>query len=224
MTKSIGFGTYDAKDNYLASPTKYYDRTTEGILTYDRDRANLLLDQAGWTGRDGQGYRTKGGRRLVAFAPAAEGASVTPELVQVQGEVRKVGIELRIQQLPQAQLTERRYAGDYDALGGVWHTNTPDVLFIRYHSSEISGNRIGQNSANVSDRKLDALLLQARETPDGPEAAKLYGAAQHRLIDLAPGLPIHENHSQWAYHRYVKGIAVDTSHPIPMFTGAWIER
>src|SRR5690606_6966212 len=114
-----GFGTYHVKDNYLATPTKYYDKSTEGLLRHDPALANRLLDEAGWTGRDSEGYRTKDGKRLVAYAPTAEGSSVTPELVQIQGEVRKVGIDLRIQQLPQAQLTERRYAGDYDALGGV---------------------------------------------------------------------------------------------------------
>jgi peptide/nickel transport system substrate-binding protein len=223
VTRSIGFGTYHVKDNYLATPTKYYDKSTEGLLRHDPALANRLLDEAGWTGRDSEGYRTKDGKRLVAYAPTAEGSSVTPELVQIQGEVRKVGIDLRIQQLPQAQLTERRYAGDYDALGGVWHTNTPDVLFIRYHSSEITGRRIGQNAAYLSDPTLDDLLRRAREAPDGEEAARLYAAAQHRLIELVPGLPVHENHSQWAYHRYVKGIEIDTSHPIPVFTGAWIE-
>jgi peptide/nickel transport system substrate-binding protein len=98
------------------------------------------------------------------------------------------------------------------------------VLFIRYHSSEITGKRIGQNAAYLKDAKLDDLLLKARQSPDGPEAAKLYAQAQHRLVELVPGLPMYENHSQWAYQTYVKGIQVDTSHPIPVFTGAWIEK
>src|SRR5690606_1318533 len=223
ITQSLGFGTYQAKDNYLATPTKYYDKSTEGKLGHDVDRAERLLDEAGWTGRDADGFRTKDGRRLTVIAPTAEATTPSPQLVQVQGEVKKVGIDLRIVQLPQSQVTERRYAGDYDVLGGVWHTNTPDILFIRYHSSEITGKRIGQNSSYLEDDQLDRILLAAREAPDGPEAARLYGRAQHRLLELVPGLPLYENHSQWAYHRRVHDIAVDTSHPIPVFTAAWIE-
>ncbi|MFC9691038.1 ABC transporter substrate-binding protein [Kribbella sp. NPDC056951] len=222
ITKSLGFGTFTAKDNYLATPTKYYDKTTEGKLKYDPDRANQLLDAAGWTARDADGYRTKDGKRLVVEAPTVESATPSPQLVQIQGEVKKAGIDLQIQQVPQAQLTERRYDGDYDAIGGVWHTNTPDVLFIRFHSSEISGQRIGQNAAYLSDPALDKILRSAREKPDGPEAAKLYGQAQQRLIELVPGLPLYENSSQWAYSKKVKDIRVDTSHPIPVFTTAWI--
>ncbi|MFC7622818.1 ABC transporter substrate-binding protein [Microlunatus sp. GCM10028923] len=222
ITQSLGFGTFQVKDNYLATPTKYYDKTSEGSFGYDVDRANALLDAAGWTGRDADGFRTKDGRRLTVAAPTAEASTPSPQLVQVQGEVKKVGIDLQIVQLPQAQVTERRYSGDYDLLGGVWHTNTPDILFIRYHSSEISGKRIGQNSSYLKDDQLDRILLAARETPDGPKAAELYGQAQHRLLELVPGLPLYENHSQWAYHRKVHGIAIDTSHPIPVFTTAWI--
>jgi peptide/nickel transport system substrate-binding protein len=224
VTKSVGFGTYNVKDDFLASNTKYYDKTAEGGYHYDPKLAAKLLDEAGWSGRDADGYRTKNGRRLTVVAPTQEGTTPSPQLVQVQGEVKQVGIDLRIVQLPQLQLTERRSAGDYDVISSVWHTNTPDVLFIRYHSSEITGKRIGQNAAYLKDAKLDDLLLRARQSLDGPLAAKLYARAQHRLVELVPGLPMYENHSQWAYQTYVKGIQVDTSHPIPVFTGAWIEK
>ncbi len=222
ITQSLGFGTYTVKDNYLATPTKYYDPSAEGKLKYDANRANQLLDEAGWTTRDAAGYRTKNGKRIVVEAPTVESATPTPQLVQIQGAVKKAGIELQIQQMPQAQLTEQRYAGDYDALGGVWHTNTPDVLYIRFHSSEITGKRIGQNAAFLNDPALDKILQTARETPDGPEAKKLYGEAQQRLVELVPGLPLYENSSQWAYSKKIHDIRVDTSHPIPVFTTAWI--
>lgn len=225
VAKSVGFGYFPVKDNYLASNSKYYDKTTEGLLKYDVPLANRLLDQAGWTARDAQGYRTKAGKRLSLALPTVESATPSPQLVQIQGQLKSVGIELRIEQLPQAQVTERRYAGDYDLTSGYWHTNTTDVLYIRYHSSEISSSaRIGQNASYLKDAKLDDLLLKARQTPDGPAAAKLYAAAQHRLIDLVPALPLWEANAQWAYHKRLHGVAVDTSHPQPVFTAAWLTR
>lgn len=220
---ALGFNTYDVKDNYLSSETVYYDKSTEGTLVYDPDAANELLDGAGWIERDGDGYRLKDGQRLTVVVPTTQSATPSPLLVQLQGEVKKVGIELIIDQVPQAQLSDRRYAGDYDALTGVWHTNTPDILFIRYHSSEITGERIGQNSSYLNDPELDGLLQATREASDGADAEAAYSAAQHRLLDLVPGLPLYENHSQWAYSTAVQGIEIDTSHPIPVFTNAWIE-
>ena len=225
IAKSVGFGYYPVKDNYLAANSKYYDKSTEGILRYDTALANRLLDEAGWTARDSAGYRTKNSRRLSVELPTVESATPTPQLVQLQGQVKKVGIEVKIQQLPQTQLNDRRYAGDYDLSSGYWHTNTTDVLFIRYHSFEIpTAERIGQNAAFLHDAELDEILTQARETPDGSEAAELYGKAQHRLVELVPALPLWEANAQWAYQSYVKGIAIDTSHPQPVFTTTWLDK
>lgn len=225
VTDSVGFGTYTVKDNFLSSETPYYDPSTEGQLVYDAGTANELLDEAGWTQRDSEGYRTKDGTRLSVVVPTVESATPSALLVQLQGEVKKVGIELQIDQYPQAQLTEIRYAGEYDGLAGVWHTNTPDVLFIRHHSSEITGERIGQNSSYLSDPELDELLQTSRGATDGDDAREVYSKAQHRLLELVPGLPLHENPSQWAYAKStVQGITTDTSHPVPVFTKAWLER
>ena len=225
VTKSVGFDTFVPKDNFLSSETPYYDKSTEGKLVYDPDKANDLLDEAGWTTKDSDGYRTKDGKRLTVVVPTVESATPSALLVQLQGEVKKVGIELQVDQYPQAQLTEIRYAGDYDGMAGVWHTNTPDILFIRYDTSEITGERIGQNSSYLSDPALDEILQKTREATDGDEAREAYSKAQHRLLELVPGLPLYENHSQWAYAKNkVHGIATDTSHPVPVFTNAWLER
>ena len=225
VTDSVGFNTYTAKDNFLSTATPYYDSTAEGQLVYDPDTANELLDEAGWTERDSDGYRTKGGTRLTVVVPTVESATPSALLIQLQGEVKKVGIEMRIDQYPQAQLSEIRYAGEYDGLAGVWHTNTPDVLFIRHHSSEITGDRIGQNSSYLSDPELDELLETSRGATDGDKAREAYSQAQHRLLELVPGLPLYENPSQWAYAKNsVQGVATDTSHPVPVFTKAWLER
>ena len=221
VTDSLGFGTYTPIDGFLSKESKYYDPTVEGVLAHDPERANELLDDAGWTGRDDEGFRTKDGKRLVVEVPTVESSTPSPLLVQLQGEARKAGFDLQIIQLPQAQLTELRYAGDYDALAGVWHTNTTDVLFIRYHSSEITGERIGQNSSYVNDPALDELLATARKADDGPEAAEAYAKAQHRLLEIVPGVPLYENPSQFAYATTVQGVAVDTSHPVPVLTYAW---
>ncbi|NOJ59575.1 ABC transporter substrate-binding protein [Arthrobacter sp. 260] len=221
VAESLGFGTYSPTDSFLSTASKYYDPTVEGTLEYDLDRANELLDEAGWTERDSDGFRIKDGERLVIEVPTVESTTPSPLLVQLQGEARKAGFDLQIIQLPQAQLSELRYAGDYDALAGVWHTNTTDVLFIRYHSSEITGERIGQNSSYVDDPALDDLLRTAREADDGPIAEDAYSEVQHRLLDIVPGLPLYENHSQFAYSTAVQDVAVDTSHPVPVLTYAW---
>ncbi len=45
-------------------PPNFYDKSLEGSYGNDVKKANALLDEAGWTGRDADGYRTKDGKRL----------------------------------------------------------------------------------------------------------------------------------------------------------------
>ena len=146
--------------------------------------------------------------------------------VAVQDDLKKVGFALRIVQLPIPQLTERRNSGDFQALAsGVWHTNTPDALYILHHSGEItSPKRIGQNNAHVRDAALDDLLARARRSTDDAELTSLYSAAQKRLNEIVPGIPLDENHSNTAYDRSVHGLLFDTSHNTPVITAAWLEN
>lgn len=220
-----GFGEFRAKTDFLASNTADYAPDAAGLLAQDLGRAGRLLDAAGWTGRDAEGYRTKGGRRLGADILVTESATLSSVIVALQADARAVGFEFRIVQLTLPMLTKRRMANDYQALaGGVWHTNTPDALYINYQGGETaSKQRIGQNVSRLHDPQIDAWLAAARESQDPAERQRLYALAQRRLVWLAPGIPLYENHSLTAHRRTLHGILYDTSHNTPVLTGAWVE-
>ncbi|MBB3692175.1 ABC transporter substrate-binding protein [Sphingomonas sp. BK580] len=225
ITRSVFFGEVLPKTDFLAGTTAYYDPAAAGVLRYDPAAANRLLDAAGWTARDAAGYRLRRGERLGAEVLTWSSPTLTPINVAVQADLRKIGFDLRIVEMPLSQYTERQHTGDYQTLSaGVWHTNTPDALYILHHSGEISSaKRIGQNTAHVRDAALDRLLEHARESSDPAELRRLYGAAQRRLVEIVPGVPLDENHSLVAYARRLNGVIFDTSHNTPVLTGAWLD-
>jgi len=221
-----GFGEYIAKTDFLAANTRFYQPNKEA-LAYDVKAANALLDDAGWTGRDTEGYRTKGGQRLkatlLAFSNPAFPASVS---VAIQADLKKIGFEMPIELLPLTRVIERRYAGKFQALAdGYWHTNTPDGLFVLYHSDSISTDkRIGQNVGHFRDAELDRVLSAARRSRDPVELQALYGDAQKRLTETVPSVPSLEAQVLSAYGRQVQGVIFDTSHNVPFFTSVWLDR
>lgn len=225
IVRISGFGEFKAKSDYLAANTRYYDPSFRAALTFDPEAANRLLDEAGWRERDAQGYRVRDGVRLSAEVLAAEGLYPLTDLVAIQADVKKIGFELRIDQLPALHILDRRAANDYQATGaGVWHTNTPDGLYILYHSNEIiSSQRIGQNIARLRDARLDALLAEGRRSRDEARSRQLYGEAQQRLTELVPAVPLYENYSLTAHGPRVRGVVYDTSHNTPVFTSVWLE-
>ena len=226
ITRSVFFDENLATTDFLARTTRFYDPAFSNMLRFDRAAANRLLDAAGWKARDAQGYRTRGGVRLGADLLSQDSSTLAAINVAVQDDLKKVGFALRIVQLPIPQLTARRNSGDFQALAsGVWHTNTPDALYILHHSGEItSPRRIGQNNSHVRDATLDDLLARARRSTDAGALKILYSAAQKRLNEIVPGIPLDENHSNVAYDRSVHGLLFDTSHNTPVITAAWLDN
>jgi peptide/nickel transport system substrate-binding protein len=222
IAKSLGFGEYTSEHAFLSPTTADYDPSTQSGWTYDPKKAAKLLDAAGWSTKDAQGYRTKDGKRLTAYFPVAPSPTPTPINDLIQAEAKKLGVAVVIQQVTTAEAATARQTGDYDIQTGVWHTNTPDALYICYDSGEITTpQRIGQNTSRLSDPQLDVVLLKARQTTDAATQKKLYAEAQQRLEKLAPAIPLYDFYTPWAVRTTVHDVLADSSHGTPLFTIAW---
>ncbi len=226
VVESISFGEWDAAEGYLTPSTPDHVEDVEGDLGYDPERANELLDEAGWTGRDAEGYRTKDGLRLVAHLPTSNAVPLRIQIAeQTQAAAREVGVEIRIEYPAPQELEERSAAGDYDLSSGLWSTNTADVLHIRYHSSNITTpERRGLNGSYLRDDEVDELLQSARETGDAVERADLYRRAQERLVELAPGIPFYSDPRPVAHGTHVHGLVHAHGYLSPYFFDVWTER
>lgn len=227
-TKSIvqtsQFGQRAVATSYLDSVTEYYDPSVH-VPAYNPGDANALLDKAGWSARDAAGYRTKSGRELDLTLPVSNATTISSVYDLLQAQLKTLGVNLQVLPEPQTQVTTQRYGGDYDLLGGVWHTNTPDVLYIKYASSQIPDTKhLGQNLARLTDPQLDTVLAQARQTVDQNTLKSLYAKAQRQLVTDLPGLPIYQNSVLWAFGKNLHDVVVNTSHGTPLLTYAWLSQ
>ena len=57
-----------------------------------------------------------------------------------------------------------------------------------------------------------------RQPPSEPPAA------QQRLTEVVPAVPVYESQLTIAYRRDVKGVVFDSSHNVPFFTSVWLDR
>jgi len=226
LIRSYGYGEFVAKSDFLVSNTPGYDPSFRSVLAYDPTAAAALFDAAGWTTRDADGYRTKGGRRLGAEV-LTTGSERTPPIavLGMQADLKKAGFELRLKFVKSAELSQLVTAGEYDTITGAWWSaNTPDVLFIQYHSSQKARqNTFGQDTANLGDPTLDTLLQRARESIDATERRQLYREAQRLLTELVPVVPLSESQHIVAYRRELHGVLFDTTHNTPILTAAWLD-
>mgnify|MGYP006339868887 CR=1 FL=1 len=173
----------------------------ESLFGTDVEAANTLLDEAGWTERDTDGYRTKDGVRLTVRFPVSTNQSVAAEqslFEQIQANAKDVGFEVILTPLDLSAWYGALGAHEYEAVSAPYTKVGPDVLRILYHSAGTVPAPSGYfaNHAQVKDPALDALLDAASATSDETERADLYAQAQQIVLEGYYILPLfdQQNH------------------------------
>ena len=207
--ESLYAGTVTRSYSPLSSsePTAVSD---ESLFGTDPDAAQDLLDEAGWTERDAEGYRTKDGQRLTVRFPVSTNQSVAAEqslFEQVQANAKAVGFEVVITPLDLSGWYEALGANEYEIVSAPYTKVGPDVLRILYHSSGIVPAPSGYfaNHAQVSDPALDEILDRAAEVTDPAERAELYAQAQQTVLDGFFILPLYDQQNHYLT-RGVEGV------------------
>ncbi|MDO5745333.1 MAG: ABC transporter substrate-binding protein [Micrococcaceae bacterium] len=228
--KSIFMDTVPRSNSVLSSITKFNRQDPEAYST-DIERANRLLDEAGWNARDSEGYRTKNGERL-STTVIQNNAVLVPVSVleQFQHSAKAVGFELVISQEESASFSARRFAWDY-GLSPLYYTkNSPSVLNIVYDSANISSVIKGGYHANNNGltgpaaNAIDKSLRLAATTGNEMKRAEHYEPAQ-RLIDKQYlSLPIFDQQTRLGFRSDVEGVKLLSPLGMPTFYDTWLDR
>ncbi|SDI79964.1 peptide/nickel transport system substrate-binding protein [Rhodococcus triatomae] len=172
---------FEPATSTLASRTPGYVALDD--VTFDPDRSNTLLDEAGWTlGPDG--IRERDGRPLafpVMFSSVFAGNQAILELVQQQ--VRNVGIDLQLDLVPTPETQARQASKDFVA--------------TYYNSTRADGDILrtsfGLDQRNLNNRgpvpDLDEALAGQLTTIDADERNEILARAQQLVLDNGLWIP-----------------------------------
>jgi len=216
-------GTVQRSSSALSSvePDVYSD---PDLFTADLDRANDLLDQAGWTERDADGYRTKDGARLTVRFPVSTNQSVAAEqslFEQIQAGAKQAGFDVVLTPLDLSGWYAALGAHEYEAVSAPYTKVGPDVLRILYHSDGTVPAPSGYfaNHAQLKDPALDDLLDRAVATADPDERADLYQQAQTIILDSYTVLPLYDQLNRFLV-RDAEGVRTLNTVSTPTFLDA----
>ncbi|MFT4028155.1 MAG: ABC transporter substrate-binding protein [Novosphingobium sp.] len=201
-------------------------------FAFDLDRANALLDEAGWTDRDSDGYRVKGGKtlELVEYPSVFINSSYRDDLTLIAQQWKKAGIKLRIENVdysnypsktsafghPPASLYEAHWGATTAVrLYGWWAPKPED------ESHDPIGGQQDQFNSELGG-ELDQLLKATYEA-DSDEASDVAGTkALEYVIDNQLFIPVHEFSQNFASAPALKGIYID-NYPRISFYDAWLD-
>ncbi|MBB5916093.1 peptide/nickel transport system substrate-binding protein [Nocardia transvalensis] len=185
-------------------------------FAYDPDRANSLLDEAGWTGRDRDGYRTKDGARLsFLIYPSVFITTSKADLQLIAQQWRKIGVRLEITGTDFSNYNTVTAHPDVPLYENHWLAGSQTEMWRWWHSSQ--GNQFMAPGAEL-DGLLEA-LAQAKSENDRIGASK---AVQEYVIDNAYYIPVHEFRETWGAADRLRDLGVDGLGLIS-FYDAWLD-
>ncbi|WP_058041916.1 ABC transporter substrate-binding protein [Streptomyces roseifaciens] len=219
---AVYFGQYERSWGPLSPATPFYDPSLNGSLRHDPVAAGRLLDQAGWTGRDAQGYRTRAGRRLTLYwpaLPAGAGRQQRGLLDQaVQADLARIGIEVLHPNLTAGEYNAKLAAGKYHLFSVSWAGADPDLLRLFFNGAHRPP--AGTDVSLLDDAAVNRSTDAGAATADPAVRGAAYAGAQQRVLRLGAVLPLYVPASINGFSRDVHGVAFDVNAWL-MFHGAW---
>jgi peptide/nickel transport system substrate-binding protein len=151
--KSAFLGVVPYAGNGALSPsTPDYDPSLANAFAFNEAKANALLDQAGWTTKNADGIRTKGGKELTIRVLYAAGAIVTEEgataLQDIQQQAKQVGFNIVLRPITLSDLFSGKFSApdQFDAQVAYFTHSSPGEIYT------------GTNAFNSTFFKPPALL------------------------------------------------------------------
>jgi peptide/nickel transport system substrate-binding protein len=212
---SVYRGTATRAWSVISPSSPLYDKRLEGSYGGDAAKANTLLDQAGWSRRDADGYRTRDGRRLtvrlVQAAPfVRDRRDVLAQAVQAAVK-QSAGIDLKISLVDQGTAQEAFDTNQYEVFDNSRaDTDAGAALNLLLHSKG------GINRTKVNDPRIDQLLDAGQATADPTKRASIYADLQQRVVaDQALLLPLYAPADQIAASTGVGGVRFEPTAGVP---------
>lgn len=225
---SLFFGTAPRSYSALSSvePLAY---SAESLFAYDPAKAGELLDAAGWTGRDAEGYRTKDSKRLSLTFPVSTSQSIPAEqslFEQLQATAKESGIEIKINLLDLSSWYGELFTNDYNLVSAPYTKVGPSVLSILFHSDSTIPAPSGYfaNLSQVKDPALDALLDAAGSTSDENERKDKYAQAQKLVLEGHYLLPLYNQQNHFLYSEDLQNVGATTAVATPTFFDTWLAK
>lgn len=214
IVETVFKGSAPYEGNGALSRSQPYYLDVDDAYPYDLGKAEQLLDEAGWTERNGDGIRTKDGRTLTIRLPYGNGSIVTAEgsavLQAIQDQVKDAGIELELIPLTQTQLFagEKSAPTDKELSFGYWVWGAPNILDIVYAAKQGDAPN-GNNTSFFDDPEIEARIKAAQVETDETKRAQAYDDLQQYFVDEAIGVGVYDMTYNVAISPELKGVWQD---------------
>jgi peptide/nickel transport system substrate-binding protein len=180
MLNTVFYGIFDPSRGLFHPTSPMFPEDGPLPLKQDLDKAEDLLDDAGWTDTDGDGIRDKviNGRRIpFRFTLMCHQVAMLVRLnTLVKESLDKIGIDCIVKPTEFTVAVQATRDKKFQAYQGVWQTGSdPSDKANLFMTGE------GRNYGSHSDPRVDRLFEQARRELDDDSRNRVYGEI-HKVL------------------------------------------
>lgn len=212
ISEGIFYGLEAPADRLLATTVPYCDVDLEGYV-YSLDKANSLLEEAGWKMNDSTKVREKDGKPL-EIQMHYNADSVTEKIISeyLQGEMMRIGLRLNIIGEEEQSWRDRMKAGDFSITFNMsWGTPYDPHSFLGgMRMPAVYGDYAAQQGL-VEVKKLHDTILKAFTTTDEIQRQEYYDYILTYLHDEAIYVPLTFKRNRAIYNEKVKNVTFNPS-------------
>jgi peptide/nickel transport system substrate-binding protein len=189
------------------------------VYPLDLERAEELLDEAGWEMNETTGYREKDGVRLEVDNICFPGAACQEAEVQ-QAQLRNVGVHLNVRELGQPANIDATQAGEHHLRPIGWSGRDTSLLADYLFHPDNAGT--GWNFTFHNDAELTELVEEIGRELDFERRIDLAAQIEDRVFELAIALPRSEYARDAGLAQEVQGMLWNMSNAHPNLTNVYL--
>ena len=194
---------YPPAYSLVVSKCQNYDPAAEEYFKanydYDFDAAVALLEEAGWTDTDGDGFRDKDGQQL-ALTFSSQDSEPSKSMAQsIQSDMKALGINMDITTQEWSYVNQDVVDGNFDLAYLSLGWNEPFLLLDRFcqRNPEVT---------NPDPETQEAMVADARSTVDFDERTAKITEIQKYLMDYATIVPCLDQGGYRCWRSEIQGI------------------
>ena len=223
MLETLCYGLYAPCTGVFAPGSWMASRKKLAPYRQDLDRAEALLDEAGWVDHDNDGVRDREiDGRLVPFEFSML-VSQQPHRIKIctllKENLEQVGVRMNVRPLETTVLQQLTQEKKFQAFFGGWGSGTdPDT------SDNIWATGAGRNFINYSNPEIDRLYIEGRRELDRAKRAEIYGRIQEILYEDQPYTWLYWRNAFYGFSRRLRGYVFSPRGPYhyaPGFGSMW---
>lgn len=216
ISENVFYGLQQPADTFFDKAVPYCD-VELNKYDYDKEKAEKLLEEAGWKMESGEKYRTKDGKELeMGFYFDGENVIYKTLGEVLQSEWEKIGIKLNLEAMERQVLIDQQKSGEFDiTITETWGDPYDPHTLVAYMANEEYADYQAQKGLPMKE-ELDEKIHQVIVETDEEKRQELYNYILTTIHEQAAYLPISNTTRLVVCEPDITGVKFDSLYYMPL--------